>query len=97
MMRHIAKNVVANNYADKCELQVSYAIGMKEPMSIYINTYGTNKIPDEEIIDKIRKNFDLTPMGIIRYLDLQKPIYKKTTNYGHFGKPDLSWEKVIKF
>ena len=97
MMRHVAKNVVANNYADKCELQVSYAIGMKEPMSIYINTYGTNKIPDEEIISKIEKTFDLTPIGIIRYLDLQKPIYKKTTNYGHFGKEGLSWEKIIKF
>ena len=97
MMRHIAKNVVANNYADKCELQVSYAIGMKEPLSIYINTYGTNKIPDEEIINVIRKTFDLTPEGIIKYLDLQKPIYKKTTNYGHFGKEGLSWEKIIEF
>lgn len=97
MMRHIAKNVVANNYADKCELQVSYAIGMKEPMSIYINTFGTNKIPDEEIISKIKNSFDLTPMGIIKYLDLQKPIFKKTTNYGHFGKDELSWEKIIEF
>ncbi len=95
MMRHIAKNVVANKYADKCELQVSYAIGMKEPMSIYINTFGTNKIPDKEIINIIKKNFDLTPMSIIKYLDLQKPIYKKTTNYGHFGKEDLNWEKII--
>ena len=97
MMRHIAKNIVANKYADKCELQVSYAIGMKEPMSIYISTYGTNKISDEEIISKIKKQFDLTPMGIIKYLNLQKPIYKKTTNYGHFGKQGLSWEKIIKF
>ena len=97
MMRHIAKNVVVNNYADKCELQVSYAIGMKEPMSIYINTYGTNKIAEDEIISKIKNTFDLTPIGIIKYLDLQVPIYKKTTNYGHFGKEGLSWEKIIEF
>ena len=96
MMRHIAKNVVANKYADRCELQVSYAIGIKEPISIYINTFGTHKIPEDEIIDKIKGKFDLTPMGIIKYLDLQKPIYKKTTNYGHFGKEELSWEKIIK-
>ena len=95
MMRHIAKNIVANNYANKCELQVSYAIGMREPMSIYINTYGTNKIAEDEIISKIKKTFDLTPIGIIKYLDLQEPIYKKTTNYGHFGKKDLTWEKII--
>ena len=96
MMRHIAKNIVANKYADKCELQVSYAIGMKEPMSIYINTFGTNKVPESEIIDIVKKKFDLTPQGIIKYLELQKPIYKKTTNYGHFGKEDLSWEKIVK-
>ena len=95
IMRHIAKNIVANNYANKCELQVSYAIGMREPMSIYINTYGTNKIAEDEIISKIKKTFDLTPIGIIKYLDLQEPIYKKTTNYGHFGKKDLTWEKII--
>ncbi len=96
MMGHIAKNIVANKYADKCELQVSYAIGMKEPMSIYVNIFGTNKVPESEIIDIIKKNFDLTPMEIIKYLELQKPIYKKTTNYGHFGKEDLSWEKIIR-
>jgi len=96
MMRHIAKNIVANGYANKCELQVSYAIGMKEPMSIYIDTFGTNKIKEEEIIKKIKEKFDLTPSGIIKYLDLQKPIYKQTTNYGHFGKEELSWEKFAK-
>ena len=95
-MRHIAKNIVANGYANKCELQVSYAIGMKEPMSIYIDTFGTNKIKEEEIIKKIKEKFDLTPSGIIKYLDLQKPIYKQTTNYGHFGKEELSWEKFAK-
>ena len=95
MMRHIAKNIVANGYANKCELQVSYAIGMEEPMSIYINTFGTNKISEKDIIKIIKTKFDLTPKGIINYLDLRKPIYIKTTNYGHFGKEDLSWEKII--
>ncbi len=97
MARFIAKNVVANNYADKCEIQLSYAIGVAKPVSIYIDTFGTNKIAEEEIINKIINTFDLTPKGIIDYLDLRKPIYRSTTNYGHFGKPYLSWEKIIKF
>ena len=96
MARHIAKNIVANKLAKRCEIQLSYAIGIAKPISIYINTFGTNTIPEEEIIEKIEKKFDLTPRGIINYLDLQKPIYRKTTNYGHFGKPELSWEKIIK-
>ncbi len=96
MLRHIAKNIVANGLAKKCEIQISYAIGMKEPLSIWINTYGTNTIPEDEIIEIIQQNFDLTPDGIIRYLDLQKPIYKLTTNYGHFGKTELPWERIIK-
>ena len=96
MARHIAKNVVANHYADKCEIQISYAIGIAEPVSVNINTYNTNKINEEEILNKILKTFDLTPKGIIDYLDLRKPIYTKTTNYGHFGNKDLPWEKVIK-
>ena len=95
MLRHIAKNIVANGYADKCEIQVSYAIGIKEPMSIFINTFDTNKISECEIIEKIKKRFDLTPQGIINYLELQKPIYRQTTNYGHFGEKDLRWEKII--
>ncbi len=95
MLRHIAKNIVANGYADKCEIQVSYAIGMKEPLSIYINTFGTGKKTDEELVELIKNKFDLTPNGIIEYLDLRKPIYTKTTNYGHFGKDDLPWEKII--
>ena len=96
MARHIAKNIVANKLAKRCEIQLSYAIGVAKPISIYINTFGTNTIPEEEIIEKINKKFDLTPRGIINYLELQKPIYKKTTNYGHFGKSDLPWEKIIK-
>ena len=95
MARFLAKNIVANGYAEKCEIQLSYAIGIKEPVSIYINTYGTNKIPENDIYVMIKNKFDLTPKGIIDYLDLRKPIYKNTTNYGHFGKDYLSWEKII--
>lgn len=96
MLRYIAKNLIANGYAKRCEIQISYAIGMKEPLSIYINTFGTGTIPEEEIVEIVRKKFDLTPDGIIRYLDLKQPIYEKTTNYGHFGKKDLPWEQIIK-
>lgn len=97
MARHIAKNIVANGYAKKCEIQIAYSIGVAKPVSIYVNTYGTNTIPEEEIIEKIDKTFDLTPRGIINYLDLQRPIYRQTTNYGHFGKKYLPWEKIINF
>ena len=96
MARHIAKNVVANKLASKCEIQLAYSIGVAKPVAVYVNTYGTNTIPEDQIVDLIIKKFDLTPRGIINYLDLQKPIYRKTTNYGHFGKEDLAWEKVTK-
>ena len=95
MLRHIAKNIVANKMAKKCELQVSYAIGRKEPISIWINTFGTNTLEEEKILEIIRNKFDLTPNGIIKYLDLKKPIYSKTTNYGHFGKEGMTWEKIL--
>ena len=95
MLRHIAKNIVANGYAKKCELQVAYAIGVEQPMSIFVDTFGTNTIPEEEIEEKIKNKFDLTPKGIIEYLGLREPIFTKTTNYGHFGKTELPWEKVI--
>lgn len=95
MLRHIAKNIVANGLAKKCELQVSYAIGKKEPLSIWMNTFGTNKIPEEEILDIIKEKFDLTPNGIIEYLDLKRPIYSQTTNYGHFGKENMTWERIV--
>ena len=95
MARHLAKNIVANGYAKKCEIQLSYAIGVARPISIYVETFGTATIPEREIVEKIYNKFDLTPRGIINYLELQKPIYRKTTNYGHFGKKDLPWEKVI--
>ena len=96
MLRHIAKNLVANGYATKCEIQVSYAIGMKEPLSICVNTFGTSTKSEEELVELIKEKFDLTPEGIINYLGLKEPIYQKTTNYGHFGKDDLPWEKIIK-
>ena len=96
MLRYIAKNIIANGYAKKCEIQISYAIGIKQPLSVYIDTFGTATIPENEIIELIRNKFDLTPDGIIRYLDLKQPLYEKTTNYGHFGKKDLPWEQIIK-
>ena len=94
MLRHIAKNIVANGYAKKCEIQVSYAIGMEQPLSVYVDTFGTGTISEEKIVELIKEKFDLTPNGIIKYLDLKKPIYKQTTNYGHFGKEKLSWEQI---
>lgn len=94
MARYVAKNIVASKLARKCEIQLSYAIGVAKPVSILVDTFGTATIPEEEIAKKVYENFDLTPKGIIKTLDLQKPIYKKTTNYGHFGKPELAWEQV---
>ncbi len=96
MLRHIAKNIVANGYAKKCEIQISYAIGMEEPISIYIDTFGTGKKTEEELLKIIKDKFDLTPKGMIEYLKLKEPIYKATTNYGHFGKKDSTWERIIK-
>ena len=95
MARHIAKNIVANGLAEKCEIQFSYAIGVAKPVSIYVDTFGTNTIPEDEIINKINEKFDLTPRGIINYLNLRNPIFKRTTNYGHFGKDEMPWEKII--
>ena len=95
MLRHIAKNLVANNYCKKCEIQIAYAIGMKEPLSVYVNTFGTGTKTEEELVNIVKEKFDLTPAGIIKYLDLKRPIYEKTTNYGHFGKKDLPWERII--
>ena len=94
MLRHIAKNIVANGLARKCELQISYEIGIEEPLSIYIDCFGTNIIPEGEIIKIIKESFDLTPKGIIDYLNLKKPIFSKTTNYGHFGRDGFAWEEV---
>lgn len=96
MARYIAKNLVAAGFADKLEVGLSYAIGVSEPTSIMIKTYGTANVSDNEIIEAIKKVFVLTPKGIINYLNLRRPIYKLTTNYGHFGKNDLPWEKLDK-
>ncbi len=99
--RHIAKNVVASGRADECLIQISYAIGVPEPVSIYVKTNCTSNGSDKEIANIIRKEVDLTPKGIIRRLDLRRPIYRKTSNYGHFGRPDkdFNWEKLelVKF
>ena len=95
MARHIAKNVVANGMARKCEIQLSYGIGMKQPISLYIECFGTNRMPEHIIIKAIKDRFDLTPEGIIEYLNLKEPIYSKTTNYGHFGRKGFSWEQIV--
>lgn len=96
--RYVAKNVVAAGLADRCEIQLSYAIGVAQPMSIMVDTKGTGKLSDEKIVEIIRENFDLRPAGIIKMLDLRRPIYKQTAAYGHFGRNDLDlpWEKLDK-
>jgi len=98
MCRYIAKNLVAAGLADRCEVQLAYAIGVAEPVSLYVNTFGTNKIPENQIEELVRKNFDMKPSGIVSQLDLKRPIYKKTAAYGHFGRNEVefSWEKTDK-
>lgn len=96
MARYIAKNIVAAGIADRIEVQIAYAIGIPEPVSIFVDSFGTSKIDDTEIVSLIRKNFDLTPKGIIEKLNLRRPIFKKTAAYGHFGREDedFTWEKI---
>ncbi len=96
--RYVAKNIVAAGLADKCEIQLSYAIGVAQPTSIMADTFGTGKVSDEKLVEIIRENFDLRPAGIIKMLDLRRPVYKQTAAYGHFGRNDLdlSWEKLDK-
>jgi S-adenosylmethionine synthetase len=96
--RYVAKNLVAAGIADRCEIQISYAIGIAEPTSIHVETFGTEKIPHQAIIQLVREHFDLRPYGIIKMLDLMKPMYRQTASYGHFGRDDLdvSWEKTDK-
>ncbi len=98
MARYVAKNIVASGLADKCELQVAYSIGVAQPVSIFVNTEGTGKIPDDEIAEIVRKVFDFRPKQIIDHLNLKRPIYQKTAAYGHFGRndPDFTWEKIDK-
>ncbi len=96
--RYVAKNIVAAGLADRCEIQVSYAIGVAEPTSISINTFGTGRLPDAEIVKLVREHFDLRPRGLIEMLDLKRPIYRATAAYGHFGRelPEFTWEKTDK-
>ena len=94
--RYVAKNIVAAGLAKKCEIQLSYAIGVAHPTSIMVDTFGTGKLSDTRLVEIIRENFDLRPAGIIKMLDLRRPIYKQTAAYGHFGRNDLNlpWEKL---
>ena len=96
--RYVAKNIVAAGYADKCEIQLSYAIGVAQPTSVLVDTFGTGKVSNEALVDAVRKTFDLRPAGIIKMLDLRRPIYRATAAYGHFGRNDLNlpWEKTDK-
>ena len=96
--RYVAKNIVAAGLAHKCEIQLAYAIGVAQPVSISVETFGTGAIPDEQIVELVKKNFSLTPAGIIKSLDLRRPIYKQTAAYGHFGRTDidLTWEHLDK-
>jgi S-adenosylmethionine synthetase len=98
MARYVAKNIVAAGIAAECEVQLAYAIGVPEPVSIHVDDFGTGKVDHEKLVEVIRKNFDMTPKGIIQTLDLRRPIYRKTAAYGHFGRnePEFSWEKTDK-
>jgi S-adenosylmethionine synthetase len=98
MIRYVAKNLVAAGVADRLEIQVSYAIGVARPLSIAVETYGTGKVSDERIVELIHQHFDLRPAAIIRDLDLRRPIYRATANYGHFGRTDIDapWERLDK-
>ena len=96
--RYVAKNIVAAGLAEKCEIQLSYAIGVAQPTSVMVDTFGTGKVSDAKLVAIIRENFDLRPAGIIKMLDLRKPIYRPTAAYGHFGRNDLNlpWEALDK-
>jgi S-adenosylmethionine synthetase len=98
MARYVAKNVVAAGLADRCQVQLAYAIGVAEPVSVYVDTFGTGKVDDEKISELVRGHFKLTPRGIIETLDLRRPIYKKTAAFGHFGRtePEFTWERTDK-
>jgi S-adenosylmethionine synthetase len=98
MARYIAKNIVAAGIADKCDVQIAYAIGVSNPVSIMVDTYGTGTVPDEKITEAVKRVFDMRPRAIIEHLRLRRPIYRKTAVYGHFGRddPDFTWEKTDK-
>ena len=94
MARHVAKNLVASELCDRCEIEIAYAIGVADPVSVEIDTFGTGKAPDSKLREAVKSVFDLRPAAIISYLDLKRPIYQGTTNYGHFGDEEFSWEKT---
>jgi S-adenosylmethionine synthetase len=98
MARYIAKNIVAAGLAEKCTVQLAYAIGVAEPVSVYVDTHGTGKVDEDKLSEVVRKNFNLTPKGIIETLDLQRPIFKETARFGHFGRShdEFTWEKTDK-
>ena len=98
MARYIAKNIVASKIAERCQIQLSYAIGVAKPVSILVDTFGTSTVSNDKIVKAIEENFNLTPKGIITSLDLLRPIYKQTAAYGHFGRNDLDlpWERLDK-
>jgi len=96
MARYMAKNIVAAGLCERCEVQLAYAIGVAKPVSLYVSTFGTGKVPDEKIEKAVAEVFDLTPQGIIKTLDLRRPIFRETVNYGHFGREGFSWEKTDK-
>jgi len=98
MARYIAKNIVASGIATECEVQLAYAIGVPEPVSIHVDDFGTGATGHDKLVKIIRKNFDMTPKGIIKTLNLRRPIYRKTAAYGHFGRnePEFTWEKTDK-
>jgi S-adenosylmethionine synthetase len=98
MARYVAKNIVASGIAERCQVQLAYAIGVAEPVSVYVDTFGTSQVDDEKISELVRAHFKLTPRGIIETLDLRRPIYKKTAAFGHFGRtePEFTWERTDK-
>jgi S-adenosylmethionine synthetase len=98
MARYVAKNLVASGLADRCEVQLAYAIGVAEPVSVSVNTFGTGKIDEPQLVELVRKNFPLTPKGMIDHLKLRRPIYRKTAAFGHFGRTEdtFSWEAADK-
>ncbi len=94
MARYVAKNIVAADFCERCEVELAYAIGVPFPVSVMVDTFGSGKVPEQKIEDAVQEVFDLTPKGIIDKLDLKKPIYQKTSTYGHFGRPDFTWEQT---
>ena len=96
MARYVAKNIVATGLCERCEVQVAYAIGIAKPVSLFVSTFGTGKVADEKIEKAVSEVFDLTPQAIIKALDLLRPIYRETCNYGHFGREGFTWEKTDK-